>query len=69
MTLFVLLIMIDKDAEADLIIERLKYTQQEIIQMAVEQAMYDEIEKENDQEILRQLQQEYDNERWYKENN
>jgi hypothetical protein len=60
--------MIDKDKEADLIIDRLKHTKQEIYNREMNIIMTQCIREEIDADILRALNKQYDEERWHKEN-
>jgi hypothetical protein len=60
--------MIDKDKEADLIIDRLKHTKQEIYNREMNIIMTQCIREEIDADILKALNKQYDEERWHKEN-
>jgi hypothetical protein len=60
--------MIDKDKEADLIIDRLKHTKEEIYNREMNIIMTQCIREEIDADILKALNKQYDEERWHKEN-
>jgi hypothetical protein len=60
--------MIDKDVEADLIIDRLKHTKEEIYNREMVIIMNQCIREEIDAELLKALNKQYDDERWQKEN-